>query len=357
MLIKFSFKKVIKCLLIFFFSESIIKKRPNFNEKFNYFFFIIKNVLLIYFFIFKNSKKKIAITYDLYVSPATIGDFLFNYFFARFFSLMNYEVHFVIINKEYRNDWGLDEKQKKLYIKTILNIANKLSSDNDNLKILLFDWDTFNNRYLKSRLYFIPLKDDVVTRSRIYVKTFNLLNYLLFFKSRNFKNKFLLDKNRFLSNKLTNQYITWHCRNDIISGFERNINKEDFINIYHTLKKYYNQYEILIVSDSNGCELIKDWNNTLKFNLKYSKDFSTDFLGDVNLVLNSNFYFQYRGGGMGAIILFTKIPYLQVSFLGRLRLFSKHRITSWALNKQQFFHLEKGNIPFSNSWFIQYNKF
>jgi hypothetical protein len=361
-------KKIIINLVILFFGKSLRTKYYNFREKLKFIFFIVKNVLIVYFFIFIKRRKIVVIAHDLYASPATIGDFLFNYFFARFFSLMNYEVHFVIINKEYRNDWNLDVKQKKLYIKTIINVAKILSNKN-NLKLFLLDWDTFKSRYLNSTFYFIPLKNDVVNRNRIYVKLFNLLNYLIFFKSKKFRNIFTIDKHFFNSTILdkilfkktiisNGEYIAWNCRNDIHdieSG--RNINIDDFINIYHTLKKYYNQHEILIISDDNGCELIKKWNKSLNFNLKYSKDFSIDYLGDLYLVLNSKFYFQYRGGGMGASILFSKIPYLMVSFLGGYKLFSKYRLTSWALTSQLFFNTNKIAKPFTNSYFIKYNTF
>ena len=303
------------------------------------FLFITFNILLILYFQQKKNKKEVIIVHDLLSSPQTIGDFLYNYFFSRYFVFKNYKVKLIIIKDEYRQDWDLKDQKIKNYIDTISLISFKFSESNQNFNLVISNWQDFNKNYINDKKYFIPFHNGIKKRFKLYFYTQNTLNYLISFCSKQFKNAFLLDKKYFIdinTVSINKKYIAWHCRYDITGGTPRNIDRVSFDKIYFSLKKYYENHAILIVSDKFGCDLTKDWGKN--YNLLYSKDFSNDFLGDVKLVLNSEFYFQFRGGGMGTIAQFSKIPYLQICDIYYLYMYTKYRLTSYASKNQVVFN-------------------
>ena len=270
--------------------------------------------------------------------------------------IKKYKVKLIIIKDEYREDWDLNEQKINNLIDTIAKISNKFSNDNQNFNLEIINWDVFDKNYLNDKKYYIPFRNGIKKRFRLYFYTQNTLNYLVSFCSKEFKQDFLLDKKSFIdiNNISINQkYIAWHCRYDTASGTPRNIDSTSFEKIYFTLQKYYPNYEILIVSDKMGCDFAKDLGKNYK--LLYSKDFSNDFIGDVKLVLNSEFYFQFRGGGMGTIVQFSKIPYLQICDVYYLYMYSKYRLTSYASKNQIVFN-RNVLCEFSESFLVKYNK-
>jgi hypothetical protein len=339
--------KIIAKLILLIFS---------FYIKIKTFLFILYNTLLIFLFLSNKEKKEVIIVHDLFSSPQTIGDFLYNYFFSRYFIFKNYKVKLVIIKDEYRQDWDLNEQKINTYIETITQISSTFSNCNKNFNLVKINWHDFNKNYLNDKKYYIPFLNAIKKRFRLYQYTQNTLNYLISFCSKEFKQYFLLDKKYFNEIKtisINNKYIAWHCRYDISGGTPRNIDRDSFDKIYFILRKYYNNYDIMIVSDKLGCDLAKDWGKN--YNLLYSKDYSNDFLGDVKLVLNSEFYFQFRGGGMGTIALFSKIPYLQICDIYYLYMYKKYRLTSYAFKNQIVFN-RNVLCEFSEAFLVKYNK-
>ena len=318
--------------------------------------FIVYNFISISIFLKNRNKKEIIIVHDFLSSPPTIGDFLFNYFFARYFICKNYKVNLVIINNEYRDDWVLDKEKINNYIDTISKIINKLSENHENLNFIITDWTEFEKDYLFNKNLYIPFKDGVKKRFRLYNYSFNVLNYLLKGSKKTFIKEFLLDKNYFLNANLKmfkKRYITWHCRFDINSDLARNIDEKTFNKIYNILNKLYHQHEILIISDEAGCNLVKGWSRN--YNLLFSKDFTNDFIGDISLILNSDFYFQFRGGGISLIPIFSNVPYLLIQDFAYINLPSKLQLTSYASKNQVVFN-RNVLCEFSEEYFEKYTK-
>ena len=163
------------------------------------FLYLLQNLIIIYLFLLNRNKKEIIIVHDFISSPPTIGDFLFNYFFSRYFIYKNYKVKLVIINNEYRDDWILDKERINTYINTITNITNKFSEKNGNFNLIITDWTNFKSKYLFNQSLFIPFKKGVNKRFRLYHYSFNVLNYLLKYSNKKFINNYILDKNYFLN--------------------------------------------------------------------------------------------------------------------------------------------------------------
>jgi hypothetical protein len=77
------------------------------------------------------------------------------------------------------------------------------------------------------------------------------------------------------------------------------------------------------------------------------------FLGGINWILHSDFYFQRNGGGMGTAAIFTSIPYVQyliekTSFFGHHR---NRKVAPWSAEDQIFKRLfvKKKTLPFSKN--------
>ena len=88
---------------------------------------------------------------------------------------------------------------------------------------------------------------------------------------------------------------------------------------------------------------------------KFSKDFSNDFIGDISLILNSDFYFQFRGGGISLIPIFSNVPYLLIQDFAYINLPSKLQLTTYANGKQVVFN-RNVLCEFSEEYFDKYKK-
>ena len=92
----------------------------------------------------------------------------------------------------------------------------------------------------------------------------------------------------------------------------------------------------MIISDIAGCNKAKQISKKNNLNLLFSKNYSKDFLGDVELVLKSKFYLQFRAGGMLIVPIFTKLPYLIISYMSYFNVpFSRKKYISWQSIKQK----------------------
>jgi len=245
-----SYKIIAKFILII--ARSILLIFPFFVRIKN-FIFLIYNLLFIILFLLKKEKKDVVIVHDLLASPQTIGDFLYNYFFSIYFALLNYKVKFIIITDEYREDWDLQDYKIKKYIETITQISIKFCNNNKNFSFVMTNWDDLNKIYLNDNKYYIPFRSGIKKRFKLYTFSQNTLNFLMAIGKKNFKNDFLLDKKDFNDINtvaINKKYIAWHCRYDNSGGTPRNIDRVSFDKIYYTLKKYYKNYDILIVSEN-----------------------------------------------------------------------------------------------------------
>jgi hypothetical protein len=75
--------------------------------------------------------------------------------------------------------------------------------------------------------------------------------------------------------------------------------------------------------------------------LLFSKDFTTDFLGDAALVMRSDFFFWFRAGGMCIIPVISKMPYECLGPLMNERMWDRKRLTSWQEDSQRWVNLQK----------------
>lgn len=295
-----------------------------------------------------NNFSEVVIVYDLSVSPPNYGVVFYMTMFARYFLIKGKKVIFIIINSEFRDDWATLNKEEKLNLEeSFMEIPKVLFNNVAFADIRLMSWgdfSTFLERSKGNKAIFIPFKNRVSNRKPIYYFIFNLINYLMSVRDIDFLDKFLLSYENIAPNVNISipeiPYITWQARFSNKWGMERNCSEDEFVKTYKSLKEIYPDRSIMLISDKIGCEYFKKLSDKYGFTLLFSKDFSTTFMGDVALILHSEYYFQLRGGGIGTTILYSRVPYGIILKLGykisNEKEWSKGKLTPWATNSQNF---------------------
>lgn len=203
-------------------------------------------------------------------------------------------------------------------------------------KVEVVNWSDIEN-IVKSGI-FIPIRDRVEERAHVYSSCFNILNHLMVRKDKEFLKQFLFSLDEFEGRvKYTKPevpYVTYHCRYSTAWAPERNNTGGEFVTIVNRLKKIFPNHKIMIVSDDQGCLYFKKIADSNGLDLIYSKDYSPSYFGDGVLILNSDYYFQLRAGGVGVFAYFSAIPCEYYTPMSHENEWSKGKATSWANEKQ-----------------------
>ena len=313
----------------------------------------IKSFVL--FFKLKNFLKEndnLIFCFDLKLSPPTLGDFLYFLILIKFCEVHGKKITLLIINDEYRESWSYLNYEEKVslindYKKIFFSIFKK--SKTANFSILKFkDLD----KYDSTKIF---LFNKVINRVPFYQHSFNILNLLLFFKDNKFKNKVLFNRNDFDDIKIKKpdfKYITLHLRYSKKWDLHRNITNDEFKKIYDYLNKKFPNHKIIVISDHIGCSYFRKLSSFYNFIVYFSNEYSDGFLGSAKLVLNSDFYFQYKGGGMSVIATFSKLSYVIYLNFGQKTnelLWLNRRLTSFAnmnqnVRKTKYFNIDLSKL-------------
>ena len=283
---------------------------------------------------------KAIIVYDNLVSPPTYGDYLVVVLFARYFQASGVSVAFYVIDSEYRYDWdALSEMEANAFVDEQVGLARALLSSQD-ATVKRISWDNLQIEFRPMAAdTFVPFADRFQNRVAIYNDCFNLLNYLLHGANESVREDVLFRKEAQLcvESKLPQRpYMTWHCRYSEKWGSANNVAEEDFLRIYYFLRQRFTQDAIMVVSDVIGCNYYRKLAHKYGLDLLFSKDYSRTFLGDGALILGSDFYFQFRGGGIGVIPIFSRVPYKLIGQMGNEVMWSRKKATSWQTAQQVF---------------------
>jgi hypothetical protein len=289
----------------------------------------------------RNGATQVTLVYDNLASPPTYGDYLYVVLLARYFIAHGIKVNFIIVDSEYRQDWiDLTEIEKKNFVDEQVKLAEALL-DPSLAKIERASWDSVQQRIVDSSSGYFPFSTCINKREHIYGLCFNLLNQLLHHKEH-----FLVERILFSYEELSRKvelvpikkpYISWGCRHSERWGFNRNLSDDEFVNIYLQLQRRFPHHAVMIVSDVIGCKRFSDLANKHGYDVIVSKEYSQTFLGDGALILNSDFLFQLRGGGIGAIAMFSAMPYEITASLVNEAMWSKVKVLSFQ-NASQFFN-------------------
>ena len=280
-----------------------------------------------------------VIVYDLLVSPQNYGVVFYMVMFAKYFLLKGKKIVFVIINSEFRDDWDVLNKAERVnLVENFLKLPKVLLDNSAMVDIRLMPWDQFAVYFGQNETALVPFYKRISKRERIYPFIFNITNSLVSFEDADFIDRFLLSCDDIISSINVSipdkRYITWQARFSDKWAINRNCNEDEFIRIYASLKTIYPDHLIMLVSDQIGCEYFKRLLNEHNLKLLFSKDFSNTFMGDVALILGSDYYFQLKGGGIGAAVIYSKIPYGMIYLLDHEKEWKKGRLAPWSTNKQ-----------------------
>ena len=190
------------------------------------------------------------------------------------------------------------------------------------------------------------LFDDYTRSGRSWgVSTMNLLDWLMAKSSPEVQRKALYtfaDFSDSIPELGDDEYISWHCRYNRTVDQGRHTNAEEFLKSYFFLRSEFPKHEIMIVSDEVGCEHYADLSRSLDIDdLLFSKDYSTDFMGDVALIMKSEFFYVFRGGGIACVPICSAMPYVCIQPIGDEASWSRKQQTSWQTESQHYIKIKK----------------
>ena len=262
--------------------------------------------------IISSNKNIINCFYDFEKSPQTYGDLIDVLFLLRMISSLGKKVNLTFINKNYRKDWILEKKD--IFIKNFIDICPYLLPKGTSFKFINNDRDEdlyINiNQYNLFANYFFKSKN-LSYQKVIYNKSQDLC-YELYHSTKN--KEFLItsgiSKNLTFEYHKPKSYIALPLRYNTDNIQTRNLNQDSKLIVDLLLEN--SNLNIMVISDLKGCQfyknILKKYEKTKR--IFYCKDYNNGFIDDVETILNSAFYCQFRGGGMLTIARNSNIPYL-----------------------------------------------
>ena len=261
-----------------------------------------------------NESSRFYIVYDNNISPPAYGDFMNMAMLARWFAINNFHSHFIIIKHQpnYDNWSELTTKSREAFLDFQTNWVKAFEPVGIHLN--LFEWSVFLEWVQKKdHNEIIVFESDVLKKNMIVRYAFNLLNVLTRGASDNTLMKWRLNETTISKTNIhvTKPYIAWNIRKSNILP-ELNNSELQIVEAYRFLKYNFPDHKILILSDNSGTNFAKEIASRYDLKIMFSKDIpgNSTYIDDANLILRSDFYFQFGGGGMSTIAFFSNIPYL-----------------------------------------------
>lgn len=197
----------------------------------------------------------------------------------------------------------------------------------------------------------VTVFDDFTRNRRPYYRDcFNVLNVLMAKLSSHDQDRVLFSPEEFdrlvpepFYKEQDGPYVAWQCR---YSGrgvdFGRQTMVEEFQRCYDRIRELYPEHGILVVSDKAGCDHYSELAGALGIDeLLFTKNYSSDFLGDAALLMKSDFVFFFRGGGIGLFAIHSRIPFEYYSPIMNDMMWNEGKFSSWETDRQAFVLLEK----------------
>ena len=289
---------------------------------------------------FKNDVKEFVIVYDNLISATSYGEYLYVLMLAKYFLAQKYKIKFYIIESDLtRNINDLTESKRSAFLDDQIFLAKRILNFNKEiLFISKITWGKFAN--LKFNNSHIIFSEFIYKQERIYSKCFNLLNKLLSHESKAIIDKVLFNKSDFLNDLKTppKPYILFACRYSFpFDGSQsRNIDEKEFIYFYNKLSNSFPNHNILVLSDEFGCDHFAKIAIINNLKCLFSNSYINKFIDNLQLILEGDFYFQYKGGGITTFALFSDIPYECIMKPIHEKMFNKNKFCSWQNKNQKF---------------------
>jgi len=190
------------------------------------------------------------------------------------------------------------------------------------------------------------LFDDYTRAGRSWgISTLNLLNWLMAKSSRELQDEILYTYADFSDSMPQigeGKFVSWHCRYRAVND-DRQTNTEEFLKSYSFLRSRFQDHEIVVISDEVGCKHYAELAKSLDINdVRFCKDYSTDFMGDIALIMKSEFFYVFRGGGIVCAPMCSAKPYLCImEDLTEAMSWSRKQHTAWQREAQEYFKIQR----------------
>jgi len=254
------------------------------------------------------SKKlwNVTVVFDLKVIGPGYGDFLYPLHTA-FVLQKRFNVKIVFVDRGLRPDWRVMnlEKQKIQKAQYLRMAHHVLKNPTENLKLV----NSLDECKVEARDSHIVFKSRVLKKRGIWHRC-NTLTSAIFDKLGCGDDQ-LFGPNQFgplriIPNK---KFVVWHVRRgNLLPGIVEP--DTDFIEQYHAIRKILGpEVEIILLSSPSGLKELMLLSSKMGFQLSSSREYSDDFVGDLNLVHSSELYIQLGNGGMFASAVASKTSY------------------------------------------------
>lgn len=257
------------------------------------------------------------VVYDLISTPPAYGEYMLTLMFARYGEMMGNKFPLKLVAGEKREDWAELPEEKHAG--------------------LIAEFPVMAQAVLKNG---IELVESVDYRypAMVYSVASQKLNKWLADKPAEFLDKYLLTADDFKGHATIPdvEYVTMGARYSKYWETHRNLTNDEFLKIYSRLVRRFPLARVMVVSDQDGCDHFREVAKNNGIECLFSKDYSDSFTGDAELILRSKFFYMLRGGGIGIVPMFSRLPYemhFDPMFHG---VWSETACVSWATKDQVY---------------------
>ena len=291
--------------------------------------------------------KQFRVTYDNRCSPPTYGDLFNVLMLTRFLALNGVEVEFVLLDDGYRrSDWSALEQEGQ----------DELVAEQVSLAQVLLPSTVRFTKARRNSDFTEAGKDsdvfEVLAQFAASVTPYKLAPSLLdaLYRDSRFEQRssFLLEDvehapQQSQTSGNSNPYVAWHIRKGLWSR-DRDSSRASILQDFRELREIYPGHSLMIFSSTPGIEfaltVLEETGaaeEMSRLGLYLGGQLVPGFINAIPLVLQSDFYFQRLGGGIGMVPIFSNVPYLILAgegnyFYGR----RGNRLVPWARRDQTF---------------------
>jgi hypothetical protein len=275
---------------------------------------------------------RIRIIYNFADSPHTLGDFMIVVMLGRFLALSGHQLVLTAVDSTRRSDWNdLDEDIQDQRIDELMDLARYLLPESSKVEL------TKN---------YLPMTSDINLDSKsFYADAPYFLDLLITKYKWPIPDSYLL---RAGTSATSEPYVAWHVRKASYD-IRRNLKSASIQSDFEILRKKFPDHSIMLISDSAGLEdaflALTGSRETKTQKVKGTRLLpqpAAGFQNAIPAVLGAKFYFQRAGGGIGAIPIFSAVPYLILCpdnsyFYGQ----RGSQILPWSTENQLHVYVEK----------------
>ena len=290
----------------------------------------------------ESKRPSLNLVCDLRCTPPTYGDFSAFLMAIRILST-KFSVVFIIVIDEFNSDWVLLGQETQIErVAQFKELAARVASASNSQLIIVETFEKLPELTIDSQIIF----DQYVHRRKKIYWDLKLLNDVLF-KHLGCTREVLLDRLPFVDKKIqtSKTYVLWHVRRSSIWSKEYDLSDQEFVDLYKKLREAIGfNVDIVVCSSDEGLRSTRELASKTNLEIRFSRDYSENFLGDVALLYGSLFFIQLGGGGMSEYAWSSSVPFLDINcplpdiYVIYKRLFGvkvkSGTITSWQCSSQ-----------------------